>query len=66
LVNSDNKKFGKLNVPKANYAVGHFEIDVAEFEQAWNAMCIWVSESGFQPAVANPYELYYADPENHP
>jgi len=68
-VNKDVKpegEFGKLNVPKAKYAVGRFEIDVMEFEQAWNAMCIWVSESGYQPADANPYELYYADPENHP
>ncbi|MCD4834405.1 MAG: AraC family transcriptional regulator [Bacteroidales bacterium] len=59
-------EFGKLNVPAGKYAVGHFEIDVTEFEQAWNAMCIWVSESGYQPADENPYELYYEDPEHHP
>lgn len=68
-VNNDVKpegEFGKLTVPKGKFAVGHFEIDVTEFEQAWNAMCIWVSESGYQPADANPYELYHADPEHHP
>ncbi len=68
-VNKDVKpegEFGKLNVPAGKYAVGRFEIDVTEFAQAWDAMCIWVSESGYQPADENPYELYYADPENHP
>jgi len=69
VVNSDVKpegEFGKLTVPKAKYAVGRFEIDVTEFEQAWNTMCIWVSESGYQPSDENPYELYYNDPEDHP
>ena len=68
-VNKDVKpegEFGKLNVPMGKCAVGRFEIDVTEFEQAWDAMCIWVSESGYQPSDNNPYELYYADPENHP
>ncbi|MCK5029357.1 MAG: AraC family transcriptional regulator [Bacteroidales bacterium] len=59
-------EIGKLSVPAGKHAVGHFEIDVTEFEQAWNAMCIWVSESGYQPADENPYELYHADPEHHP
>jgi len=59
-------EFGKLIVPKGRYAVGHFEIDVTEFEQAWNTMCIWVSESGYQPDDRNSYEYYYQDPEEHP
>ena len=59
-------EIGKLNVLAGKHAVGHFEIDVTEFEQAWNAMCLWVSESGYQPADGNPYELYHADPEQHP
>ena len=59
-------EFGKFHLPKSKCAVGRFEIDVTEFEQAWSAMCIWVSESGYQPDDKNPYELYYADPEHHP
>ncbi len=59
-------KNGKLNVPAGKFAVGHFEIDVTEFEQAWNAMCLWVSESGYQPSDDNPYELYHQNPEHHP
>lgn len=59
-------EIGKMNIPSGKFAVGHFEIDVTEFEQAWNTMCIWVSESGYQPADGNPYELYHQDPEHHP
>ncbi len=69
VINSDIKpegEFGKMSVAKGKYAVGHFEIDVTEFEQAWNTMCVWVSESGYQPDDNNSYELYYTDPENHP
>jgi AraC family transcriptional regulator len=69
VVHSDVKpegEFGKLTVPKDKYAVGRFEIEVTEFKQAWDAMCIWVSESGYQPSDGNPYELYHKDPESHP
>lgn len=59
-------EFGKLNVPAGKYAVGRFEVDVMEFKQAWDAICIWVSESGYQPDDRNSYEFYYADPEHHP
>ena len=59
-------EFGKLNVPAGKFAVGHFAIDVTEFKHAWDAMCLWVSESGYQPDDRNSYEFYYADPEHHP
>lgn len=68
-VNKDVKpegEFGKLQVESGKFAVGHFEIDVTEFEQAWNAMCLWVSENGYQPDDRNSYELYHADPKDHP
>ena len=59
-------EFGRLQLQASKCAVGRFEIDVTEFGEAWNAMCIWVSESGYQPDDKNPYELYYKDPEHHP
>ena len=59
-------EIGKMTIPGGKYAVGHFEIDVTGFENAWNTMCVWMTESGFEPAEGNPYEYYYADPENHP
>mgnify|MGYP001436910159 FL=1 len=59
-------EIGKITIKGGRYAVGHFEIDVTEFENAWNTMCVWMTESGYEPGEGNPYEFYYADPENHP
>lgn len=69
LVDGDVKvegEIGRLTIPGGKYAVGHFEIAVTEFEQAWNTMCVWLTESGYEPSEGNPYEFYYCDPENHP
>ena len=59
-------EFGKMTVPAAKSVVGHFEIDATQFKQAWDEVCVWLSESGYQPADGNPYELYHKDPEDHP
>ncbi len=59
-------EFGTMKLPGGKHMVGHFEIDVMEFEDAWNAMCVEMADSGYQPAEGYPYEYYYKDPENHP
>jgi len=69
IVDSDVKvegEIGKMIIPAGKFAVGHFEIDVTQFEEAWNTMCVWFTESGYEPGEDNPYEFYYCDPENHP
>lgn len=53
-------------VEGGKYAVGHFEITVTEFEQAWNTMCLWFTENGYQPGNGSTYELYYNDHNEHP
>lgn len=66
-VESDVKvsgEVGKMKIPGGKYAVGHFEIDEKGFEKAWNTMCLWFTENGYQPAEGNPYELYYNSPED--
>ncbi len=55
---------GKMKVEGGKYAVGHFKIDEKGFEKAWNTMCLWLTESGYQPSEGNPYELYYNSPED--
>lgn len=55
---------GKMHVPGGKYAVGHFDIHVSEFDQAWDAMCTWFSESGYQPSDGYPYEYYYDHSED--
>lgn len=56
-------EIGKMNLQGGKYAVGHFEIDEKGFEKAWNTMCLWLTESGYQPGEGHPYELYYNSPD---
>jgi len=56
-------EIGKMTLESGKYAVGHFEIDEKGFEKAWNTMCLWFTESGYQPRDGYPYELYYNSPE---
>lgn len=51
---------------EGKYAVGYFEIGLEDFEKAWNSMYAWLSESGYQPKEASPYEIYHNDHEQHP
>jgi len=69
VVNSDVKvegEIGKMTVPAGKYAVGHFEIVEKQFKQAWNTMCLWLTESGYQPGEGYNYELYHNDHTQHP
>lgn len=59
-------EFNHTSVPEGLYAVGSFEIDVNEFEEAWNAVCAWLMNSGYQPKIGFPYELYHNNHEEHP
>ncbi|MDD4604437.1 MAG: AraC family transcriptional regulator [Bacteroidales bacterium] len=56
-------EIGKMKLESGKYAVGHFEIDEKGFEKAWNTMCLWFTESGYQPREGSPYELYYNSPD---
>ena len=59
-------EIGKLIIPGGKYAVGHFELGFTEFEKAWNTMCNWFIESGYQQGEGSSYELYYNDYTTHP
>lgn len=59
-------EIGKLTVPSGMYAVGHFEIKETEFEKAWNTICLWLTESGYQPGDSYTYELYHNDYSDNP
>lgn len=52
-------EIGKMHIPAGKYAVGHFEIQAHEFEQAWNTMCLWFTESGYEPGEGYSFESYY-------
>jgi AraC family transcriptional regulator len=59
-------EIGSMKVASGKYAVGRFEISDEEFEKAWNSMCLWLADSGYQPADGFPYELYHNDHMQHP
>jgi len=59
-------EIGKSTVAGGKYAVGRFELKETEFEQAWNTMCAWLTESGYQPGDGSTYELYHNDYNAHP
>lgn len=56
----------KSQTVEGKYAVGYFEIGIEDFEKAWNTMYAWLSESGYQPREASPYEIYHNDNNQHP
>ncbi|MDR2906580.1 MAG: GyrI-like domain-containing protein, partial [Bacteroidales bacterium] len=51
-------EIGKATIPAAKCAVGRFQVDSKGFENAWNTMCLWVAEHGYQ-FYGSPYELYH-------
>lgn len=59
-------EFGSLTIPAGKFVVGSFEIDATQFTESWNSVCVWLSESGYQPDDRNSYELYHNNHEEHP
>ncbi len=60
-------EIGKMTLAKGKYAKGRFEIDVDEFQAAWDTICGgWLPESGYQPDDGPCYELCLNDPKDHP
>jgi len=59
-------EIGNLTIPGGKYVVGHFELDFTQFEKAWNSMCNWFVNSGYQQGDGCTYELYHNDYTTHP
>ncbi len=59
-------EIGKMVIPGGKCVVGHFELGMDEFQKAWNTMCHWFTESGYQQGDGCPYEIYYNDYTTHP
>lgn len=61
------KEDGKLGVTKLEgglFAVGHYEINPGQFEDAWDHMYRnWLMMSGYVPRNATPYEVYLNNPK---
>lgn len=55
-------EFGKMHIPGGKYVVGSFVVKPHEFGEAWDAVCRWLADSGYQPSDGYPYEYY---PKEH-
>jgi len=53
----------KMTLSKGLYAVGHFVITKEQFPYIWDYMYQkWLTESGYMPSDAPPFEVYLNDP----
>jgi len=60
-------EIGKMTIETGDYAVGHFEINVDEYGEAWDhLMCGWLPQSGYQPDDRMCFEINLNDPNKHP
>lgn len=55
-------EFGKMHLPGGKFAVGSFRVTPEQFGEAWDSVCRWLADSGYQPSDGLPYEYY---PEEH-
>lgn len=56
-----------MTIPGGKYSVGHFEIDVSEYGDAWNFLCgEWLPKSGYEPDDRPCFEMMMNNPEDHP
>jgi AraC family transcriptional regulator len=46
--------------------VSRFEITPFQFQQAWEASFVWMSENGYKKADKDPFEIYYNNAAEHP
>ncbi|MBX7154064.1 MAG: AraC family transcriptional regulator [Bacteriodetes bacterium] len=53
-------------IPGGRCIVGSFQIQPAQFEQAWDGLFIWMNEKGYKKSNNNPYEIYHNNYLEHP
>lgn len=56
----------KISICKGKYVIGHFEIEPALFEKAWETVLVWVKDNGYGFGEHDYFELYYGDLQSHP
>lgn len=56
----------KISICKGKYAIGHFEIEPALFEKAWETALVWVKDNGYEFGEYDYFELYHGDFQSHP
>lgn len=59
-------EIGKYTISGGKYAVGHFEIAMEEFGEAWLSMCKLITDSGLTAVDGYHYEMYLNNFDEHP
>jgi len=55
-------EIGNMHLLGSKCAVGSFKVKPHQFGEAWDAVCRWLADSGYQPSDGYPFEYY---PEEH-
>ena len=56
-----------MTIPGGKFAIGHFEIDVNQYGEAWTyLMEEWIPANNLKPRPAVCFEDYLNNPEEHP
>ena len=53
-------------LPPTKCIVSRFEITPFQFQQAWEASFVWMTENSYKKAMTAPFEIYYNNAEAHP
>jgi AraC family transcriptional regulator len=62
-VPKENDKLGVMKIEGGLYAIGRFEIQQEQFQDAWDFMYQqWLIASNYVPRDACPFELYLNNP----
>ena len=56
----------QVRIQKGYYAVGHFEIAPDFFSKAWDSVCLWLVENGYEFEDGHYFEIYHNDYRMHP
>ena len=56
----------KASIKKGKYIIGNFEIILADFENSWTSLFVWMNDHGCKKAEGNPFEIYHNDFREHP
>ena len=44
-------EIGLTAIERGRFIVGHFEIQINEFEKSWSCLFIWMSENGYKKLI---------------
>ncbi|MBK7357623.1 MAG: AraC family transcriptional regulator [Saprospiraceae bacterium] len=61
-----DNEIGLTTIEKGKNIVGHFIIELKEFEKSWDSLFIWMNENGYKKADRYPFEIYHNNFNEHP